>query len=265
MPFVTSRDGTRIGYSMTGTGPVIVLVDGALCYRNAGPMGPICTQLKDRFTVVTYDRRGRGESGDTSPYDPQREIEDLEAIIDAAGGRAALFAISSGVVLALETANAVPGKISKMVLYEAPLLTDKTRYADPAYAKTMYELIDRGDTVGAVKHFLGVGVGVPRFAMFMMGLFGMFRKLASIGKTLAYDTRIIMPFWTNSPPPRTAWSNATMPILAVGGGKSDPWMQNAQINIAKALPNATHKTLPGQNHMVSATAIAPMIKEFVAA
>jgi pimeloyl-ACP methyl ester carboxylesterase len=264
MPFTTSRDGTRIGYSVTGTGPVIVLVDGALCYRTSGPMGPISAQLKDRYTVVTYDRRGRGESGDTKPYDPQREIEDLEAVIDANGGQAALFAISSGVVLALSAANAVPDKISKMVLYEAPLLTDDTRHADPAYASTMYELIDRGDTVGAVKHFLGAGVGVPRYALLMMGLFGLFRKLASVGATLAYDTRIIMPYWTNSPPPKTAWAHATMPVLAIGGGKSDSWMQNAQVNIAKALPNATHQTLPGQNHMVSAAAIAPMIKAFVA-
>ena len=194
MPFVPSKDGTRIGYSVTGTGPVIVLVDGALCYRTSGPMGPISAQLKDRFTVVTYDRRGRGESGDTKPYDPQREIEDLGAVIDANGGTAALFAISSGVVLALATADATPEKISKMVLYEAPLLTDDSRHADPAYAATMYALVDRGDTVGAVKHFLGAGVGVPRYAMFMMGLFGLFRKLASIGATLAYDTRIIMPY-----------------------------------------------------------------------
>jgi pimeloyl-ACP methyl ester carboxylesterase len=264
MPFVPSKDGTRIGYSVTGTGPVIVLVDGALCYRTSGPMGPISAQLKDRFTVVTYDRRGRGESGDTKPYDPQREIEDLGAVIDANGATAALFAISSGVVLALATADATPEKISKMVLYEAPLLTDDTRHADPAYAATMYALVDRGDTVGAVKHFLGAGVGVPRYAMFMMGLFGLFRKLASIGATLAYDTRIIMPYWTNSPPPKTDWAHATMPILAIGGRKSDPWMQNAQVNIAKALPNATHKTLPGQNHMVSAAAIAPMIKAFAA-
>src|SRR3569832_808741 len=113
MPFVTSKDGTRIGYSVVGTGPALVLVDGALCWRASGPAAPLAEQLKDRFTVYTYDRRGRGESGDTKPYAVAREVEDLDAVIDAAGGKAAIYAISSGVGLALATADALgPQKIT---------------------------------------------------------------------------------------------------------------------------------------------------------
>ena len=264
MAFVTSKDGTKIGYSQIGSGPAIVLVDGALCWRASGPAGPLAEQLKDRFTVTTYDRRGRGESGDTKPYAVAREVEDLDAVISAAGGSAMLYAISSGVALALAAADAgLP--ISKMVLYEAPLILDQSRKIDPDYPRKMNEIIGRGDNAGAVKHFMRNGVGIPGFAVLMMQLMGVMRKLAPVGPTLAYDTALIAPFWTNAPLPKGVWSNVTIPVLDIGGGKSDAWMQNAQVAISKALPNATHKTLPGQNHMVAPTAIAPMIKEFMAA
>jgi pimeloyl-ACP methyl ester carboxylesterase len=266
MPFVTSQDGTRIGYSVIGSGPPLILVDGALCWRASGPAGPLAEALKDRFTVYTYDRRGRGESGDTKPYAVEREVEDLEAVIDAAGGSAALYAISSGVGLALKAADALgTTKIPKMVLYEFPILADGSRRVDSSYARVMDELIARGDNAGAVKHFMKVGIGMPGFAILIMQVMGVMRKLAPVGPTLAYDTRIAAPFWNNVPPTSGTWPNVTMPVLTVGGGKSPPWMQNGQVAVAKALPNAKHKTLAGQNHMVSAAAIAPMITEFVAA
>ncbi|MEP7241797.1 MAG: alpha/beta fold hydrolase [Devosia sp.] len=266
MPFVTSGDGTRIGYSVVGTGPAIVLVDGALCWRTSGPAGPLAEQLKDRFTVYTYDRRGRGESGDTKPYAIAREVEDLDAVIEAAGGSVAIYAISSGVPLALAAADTVgAGRITKMVLYEAPLILDTSRTIDPDYARKMNDIIARGDNAGAIKHFMKNGVGVPGFAILMMQLMGVMKKLAPVGPTLAYDTALIAPFWKNAPIPAGMWSNVTMPVLDIGGGKSDAWMQNAQVAISRALPNATHKTLAGQNHMVAPTAITPMIREFLAA
>ena len=112
MAFVTSNDGTQIGYSVVGSCPPFVLVDGAMCWRAMGPATPLAEALKDSFTVYTYDRRGRGESGDTKPYATQREVEDLAAVITAAGGSVAVYAISSGVGVALEAANSIPG-ISK--------------------------------------------------------------------------------------------------------------------------------------------------------
>lgn len=265
MPFVASRDGTRIGYSVIGTGPAIVIVDGALCWRASGPSGPLAEQLKDRFTVYTYDRRGRGESGDTKPYAVEREVEDLDAVIDAAGGKAVVYAISSGVPLALAAADTLDAsKITRMVLYEAPIYTDQTRHVDPTYVPRMDELIAHGNNGGAIKLFMR-NVGVPGFGILTMQLMGIIRKLAVVAPTLAYDTALCVPYWTSTTPPKGSWSNAKMPVLNIGGGKSDAWMQNAQVAISRALPNATHKTLAGQNHMVAATAIAPMIKEFVAA
>src|SRR5690348_7771281 len=121
MPTVTSADGTRIGYERAGDGPALVLVDGALCYRAAGPMRPLAALLTGDFTVFTYDRRGRGESTDTLPYEVEREVEDLRAVIRAAGGEAALYAMSSGGALALATAAADPG-VTGLVLYEPPYL-----------------------------------------------------------------------------------------------------------------------------------------------
>ncbi len=263
MAFVTSKDGTRIGYSAIGSGPAIVLVDGAMCSRDMGPATPLAEELKDRFTVYTYDRRGRGESGDTKPYATQREVEDLAAVIEAAGGNVAIYAISSGVAVSLETANTLPGSIRSMVLYEAPFFTDASRKPVPAdYVQRMDALVAAGDNAGAVKHFMQNGIALPWYALLMMQLFGMFRKMAPVGATLPYDTAFVAPFWTYKPLPAGRWSKATMPVLVIGGGKSDEWMQNAQKAIAANLPNAQHTTLKGQNHMVAPSAIAPLIKEF---
>lgn len=263
MPFVTSADGTHIGYSVVGSGPALILVDGALCWRASGPSGPLAEALKDRFTVYTYDRRGRGESGDTKPYAIAREVEDLAALIEAAGGSAAIYAISSGVLLALAAADALgPHRVTSMVLYEAPIYTDQSRRLDPSYVPRMEQFVASGNNAAAVKLFMR-NVGVPGFGLFMMQLMGVMRKLAPVAPTLAYDTLLCRPYWTSGPPADGSWANATMPVLDIGGGKSDAWMQNAQVAISKALPNASHKTLQGQNHMVAATAIAPMIKEFV--
>lgn len=264
MAFVTSKDGTQIGYSVVGSGPAIVLVDGAMCSRDMGPATPLANELKPNFTVFTYDRRGRGESGDTKPYSTEREIEDLSAVIDAAGGKAAVYAISSGVVLALDAANRMPAKISSMVLYEAPIFTDNTRKPVPAdYVQRMDQLVADGDGAGAVKHFMQNGIAVPWYVLLMMQAFGMFRKMAKVGPTLPYDTAFVSPLWTYKPIPAGRWSKVTMPVLTMGGSKSDTWMQNAQKAIAANLPNAQHSTLDGQNHMVAAPAIAPFIKEFI--
>ena len=265
MPFVTSKDGTQIGYSVVGSGPAIILVDGALCSRDMGPATPLANELKDRFTVYTYDRRGRGESGDVKPYSTQREIEDLAAVIEAAGGSVALYAISSGVILALEAANTLSG-ITSLVLYEAPIFTDSSRKPVPAdYVQRMDRLVADGDNAGAVKHFMQNGIAIPWFGILMMQLFGMFKKMAPVGPTLPYDTAFIAPLWTYKPIPAGRWSHVTVPVLTMAGSKSDGWMQNAQKAIAANLPHAEYKTLEGQNHMVAATAIAPVIKEFLAA
>lgn len=264
MPFVTSKDGTAIGYESMGSGPAIVLVDGALCYRGSGPALPLAEELKDRFTVYAYDRRGRGESGDTQPYAVEREVEDLQAVIAAAGGSVMLFGISSGGALALETANKTDG-VTKVFVYEAPFITDTSRRLKPGYVERMNELVRSGNRAGALKHFMRTGVGIPAFAVFMMPLMPFWKKLKEIAPTLVYDTAITAPLQASRPIPRSTWANLHQPAMVVGGAKSDTWMRNAQKSIAAALVNGHHQELEGENHMVKPTAIAPMIKEFFAA
>src|ERR1700755_1481848 len=101
MSTLTSADGTMIAYERAGDGPPVILVDGALCHRGSGPARPLAKALADQFTVYTYDRRGRGESGDTAPYAVEREIEDLQALVEEGGGTVAVYGISSGAALAL--------------------------------------------------------------------------------------------------------------------------------------------------------------------
>ena len=219
---------------------------------------------KPVLTVYTYDRRGRGESGDTRPYQTMREVEDLDAVIAAAGGNVLVYGISSGAALALEAAGN-GSAIARMALYEAPFITDRSRpLIDAGYVTRMADCIARGDNAGAIKLFMREGVQIPAFGVFMMQLMGVMRKLAPVAPTLPYDTALTAPFQAGEPLRADRWPRATMPVLCIGGGKSEAWMQNAQKAIAAVLPNARHRTLDGQNHMVAPTAIAPLIKEFLA-
>lgn len=264
MPFVTSADGTRIAYETLGSGPAVILVDGAMCYRGMGPALPLARELQDRFTVTVYDRRGRGESGDTQPWSVDREVEDLQAVITAIGGTAMLYGISSGGALALETANRSAG-VTKVFVYEAPFITDDSRRMKPGYAERMYELVRTGDRSGALRHFMRTGVGMPAFAVWMMQLMPMWKTLKAVAPTLAYDTSFTEPMQRSQAIPRGTWANLRQPAMIVGGTRSDTWMRNAQKAIAGALPNARHGELEGENHMVKPTAIAPLIKDFFAA
>jgi pimeloyl-ACP methyl ester carboxylesterase len=121
---VTSKDGTTIAFDHSGQGPAIILVDGAMCYRAFGPMGPLAALLAPHFTVITYDRRGRGESSDTKPYAVEREVEDIEALINQADGSAFLFGVSSGGCLALEATLRLGTKVKGLAIYEAPYSSD---------------------------------------------------------------------------------------------------------------------------------------------
>jgi pimeloyl-ACP methyl ester carboxylesterase len=265
MSSVTSKDGTIIAYESLGSGPALILVDGALCYRGFGPALPLAEQLKDRFTVYVYDRRGRGESGDTGPYSVEREVEDLQALIAAAGGSVLLYGISSGAALALETANRSDG-VAKLAVYEAPFIIDGTRKPIANnYASKMSALVAAGRRSAAVKHFMRAAVGVPAYAVFMMQFMPMWKKLQQVAPTLVYDAALTTSLQIGKAIPAGRWSKVTMPTKVIAGGKSDAWMRNAQKAIADVLPNARHAVLDGKDHMVKPEALAPMLAEFFAA
>ena len=262
MPTVTSRDGTRIAFSKAGSGPPVLLVDGALCYRGMGPAEPLAALLKFNFTVYTYDRRGRGESGDTAPWSVEKEVEDIAAVISEAGGSVYLYGISSGAVLALEAANTFPAMIKKLAVYEAPLIVDESRDAMPNdYLSRLHTLLAENDRGAMLKMFMSF-VGMPKAMLFVMPLFPAWKKLKRVAHTLVNDTAIVQRNQKGKAIPAGQWSAVTMPTLAADGGKSPAWMRNGMKAVAAALPNATSRTLEGQTHMLNPKAIAPELVRF---
>jgi pimeloyl-ACP methyl ester carboxylesterase len=263
METVRSKDGTAIAFDRSGTGPALILVDGALCYRASGASAPLAALLADRFTVFTYDRRGRGDSSDTKPYAVDREIEDLDALIREAGGSAFVYGVSSGAALALEAANrGVP--INKLALYESPCIVDGTHAPlPPDFLSRLQSLVAADRRSDAVKLFLRL-VGVPAIGMLIMPMMPAWSKLKAVAHTLPYDITIVQDNQRGKPFPKDRWARATMPALAMDGSKSPSWMRNGMRAIAGALPNATFRTLEGQNHMVKAPVIAPVLTEFFA-
>ncbi|MGW5050289.1 alpha/beta fold hydrolase [Actinokineospora sp. NPDC004072] len=261
MPHVTSADGTRIAYAATGSGPALVLVDGALCHRGFGPSPELVKAFQDRFTVYAYDRRGRGGSGDTEPYSVDREIDDIAAVIDAAGGDAAVLGLSSGGVLALDAANQLKA-ITKAAVYECPFIVDGTHAPRPAtLIEDMDSLIAQGKRGEAVTSFMRM-VGTPGFAVAMMKLTPMWKKLKAVAPTLRYDYRVLGDTGLGRPLPADRWAEAKQPILALDGGKSPDYLRNAMRMLADTLPSAEHRTLPGQTHLVKAEVLAPVVSEF---
>jgi pimeloyl-ACP methyl ester carboxylesterase len=263
MTTTTSRDGTRIAFDKAGQGPAVIFVDGALCYRASGPSAAVAALLRERFTVFTYDRRGRGDSGNALPYSVEREVEDVAALIQESGGSAMLFGVSSGAVLSLEAASRLPG-VTKLALYEAPLIVDETHAPLPPDFHTRLEQAIAEDRRGdAVRMFLRL-VGVPAFGVTVMRVMPVWKKLTAVAHTLPYDITIVEPNQKGKPVQSARWSGATMPALAIDGGKSPAWMRNGMKALAAALPRATYRTLPGQTHMVNAKVVVPVLEEFFA-
>lgn len=262
MSTVVSKDGTRIGSDVTGDGPPLILVDGALCYRKSGPNGDLAAELASRFTVYTYDRRGRGESTDTQPYDVQREVEDIAALIEAAGGSALLYGISSGAALALEAARAgLP--IERLALYEASFVVDDTRkLAADDYADRIDRLVAADQGSDVVKTFMREGVGLPAILVALMRLMPAWKTMTSLAHTVPYDTALTFDKQRGKALPAEQWSGLAMPVLVVAGSKSPTWMRNAMHALAEAVPGARHHTLPGQTHLVKAAALAPVLADF---
>jgi pimeloyl-ACP methyl ester carboxylesterase len=265
MSTVTSKDGTTIAYDKLGAGPPVILVAGALGVRAYPVMGELAALLAPHFTVINYDRRGRGESGDTLPYAVAREIEDIDALIDAAGGSAYLYGISSGANLALAAANALPGKVTKLALYEPPVIVDDSRPPMPAdYVQQINDFVATGRRGDAVALFMR-HVGVPDEFIPQMRAMPMWPQMEQAAHTLAYDGLIMGDTQSGKPLAPGQWPAATLPTLVIVGGDSPPFFHNGTRAVADQLPRAQHATLPGQTHEVSSAALAPMLIEFFSA
>jgi len=256
--YAKSTDGTRIAFESNGTGPVLVLVDGAMCYRRFGPAEPFTAALRDAYTVVTYDRRGRGESGDSSTYRPELEIEDLRAVIDTVGGKPFVLGFSSGAGLAYRAAAAgVP--MAKLIGYEAPYVG---RRGGRDYVADLDRLIEDGEDGKAVDYFMVKMVGAPFFLPVMFRLMGkVWGQMKQIAPTLRYDARVMGGDFEI---PTAELKKIKVPTLTIWGSKAKPEMSKANAAIAEAIPGAGHRILEGQTHNVTPEALRPEIAGFFA-
>jgi pimeloyl-ACP methyl ester carboxylesterase len=257
---VVSRDGTCVAYQQLGQGEPVILVDGALCSRRLGPMPKLARVLSGRFSVWTYDRRGRGASSDTLPYAVEREIEDLAALVARAGGSAFVCGISSGAVLAL--AAAASGiSIRGLALYEAPFIVDGSRPNTESDWQRIDQAVREGRSTDAVRAFL-TSVGLPRLALAVMRLLPLWSKLTAVAHTLPYDGAIVKDYQRGKALPAEQWASVHVPALVLAGGRSPHWLQAAGRALAHSLPNAQFRTLAGQTHDVSATALGAEVARF---
>ena len=255
---VTSKDGTQIVYDKRGEGPAVILVDGALCYRSFGPMAGLAELLSPHFSVYNYDRRGRGESGDTQPYSVGREIEDIEALIDAAGGEAFVFGTSSGGALALEAASQLGKKIRKLALYEAPYNAEPgVQEAWKDYRKDLGELLASGRKGDAAALFMR-SVGTPEEQIEGMRHAPVWPMFEAVAPTLAYDGAVL---GENRSVPSKRAAQVGVPTLVLNGTVI-PFMEATAREIAKSVPQAEQRTLEGQSHDVDLKVLAPVLVEF---
>ncbi len=259
MRTVTSKDGTRIAYDRIGEGPAVIVVDGAFGYRAYYGQGPLAAQLADQFTVYTFDRRGRGESGDTLPYAVEREIEDIEALIKEAGGSVYLYGLSSGAALALKAAAKLgAGRVAKLALYDPPYNadSDKDRQEFAHFTKHVAELLEAGKRGDVVAYFMADLMPPEMIEGFRQS--PEWAVSEAVAHTLAYDNAIL----GDGAVPAADAKAATMPALVLVGSESPPFKYEAAEALAKALPHARLKILEGQGQAFAPEAPAPALVEF---
>jgi pimeloyl-ACP methyl ester carboxylesterase len=249
MQKVTSKDGTVIAFDQSGEGPAIILVVGAFNDRATGT--PLARFLERHFTVFNYDRRGRGESGDTAPYAIEREIEDLGALITQAGGSAYVFGYSSGATLALR-ATAQGLAISKLALYEPPPAGTKAGQIAPQ----LTELIAAGRRGDAVELFQTEAVGIPASVVAQMRNAPFRPALEKMAHTLVYESTVLESL------PTGLVASVRIPTLVIDGEQSPEVMRHAAQSLAKALPDGRYHTLKGQGHDIVPAVVGPVLEEF---
>lgn len=257
MSNVRSKDGTTIAYDQAGKGSVVIVVGGVLGDRSQ--QAPLAALLAEHFTVLNYDRRGHGESGFTAPYAIEREIEDLDALITAAGGSAFVYGTSGCAILALEAAaRGLASKIKKLALWEPPYIVDDSCPPIPRdHKEQLTRLLAAGQRGDMVELFLTKAVGMPAEFVAPMRQAPFWAAQEAFAHTLVYDATLTGDF--SLPTGRAA--SVTVPTLVIDGGET-PWLSHAAQAVANALPHAQRRTLKGQPHNVDAGAIAPALVEF---
>jgi pimeloyl-ACP methyl ester carboxylesterase len=255
---VISKDGTPIAFDQSGEGPPIILVVGA--FNDSSTGAPLAAQLSEHFTVFNYDRRGRGASGDRTPYAIEREIEDLAALLDEAGGSSSVFGYSSGAILTLKAA-ASGLALSRLALYDPPFLVgDGTPQRAQEISVRLTELISSGRRGDAVELFQTEMVGIPAEIVAQLRQAPFRPALENIAHTLVYEATLLgdMSGLAKQLP------SITVPTLVISGGNNQARMGSAAQTLADALPNAQHRSLEGQTHDIVPAVLAPVLEEFFA-
>ncbi|MDF5754496.1 alpha/beta hydrolase [Spongiactinospora sp. TRM90649] len=256
---VISADGTPIAYDRTGEGPAVILIGGGPTNRSMeAPVAELVAGAG--FTVYNYDRRGRGDSGDTEPYAVERELEDLEALIAEAGGSAMVYGTSGGGILAIRAA-AHGLAITKVALWEVPYILPGARPAVPAdYRDQQFALRGQGRYGDMLELFFLKAVLMPEEFVTGMKAGPFWEGMGATAPALAYDAELAGDFAL----PTEQLAALAVPALVIDGA-TIPWITAAAEAIAGALPDPRRHTLTGQPHNVDPAAIAPVLAEFFAA
>jgi pimeloyl-ACP methyl ester carboxylesterase len=263
MDRVTSKDGTSIAYERLGSGPAVILVGGGFVDRSEN--SPLAAELAEQFTVYNYDRRGRGDSGDTAPYAVAREIEDVEALLAEAGGSAHLYGLSSGGALVLEAAaSGIPA--DRLAVYEVPYdMTDDGPQRHREYVEKLEALLAEGRRGDAAELFMRLA-GASEEMIEGAKNSPMWPGLEALAPSLAYDAACL----GNMQPPADRFGRISRPTLVLTGGASPDsfvagggdFFANAADAIVGAVPGAQRLVVEGQTHQVDPKVLAPVLAEF---
>lgn len=262
---VVSADGTRLTTQAVGTGPLLVLIDPAMATRRDS--AKLTTALAPHFTIVGYDRRGRGDSGDADPSgtDVANEVADVAAVIAAHGGRAILFGSSSGAVLALEAAARLGDAVTGLVLYEPPFIVDDSRAPVPHDLPGRIAAdVAAGRTGAASASFFTEAVGVPPAFVAMMRLTPMWRRAKRIVPTVRYDFAALEGLQDGRPLPADRWKGLAAPGVVVVGSRSEPFFHAGARSLADVAPSIEFEVLDGGHHGTPMMSPAPLVERMIA-
>lgn len=251
-----SQDGTPIAYDVRGDGPPLVYITGATCFRTFMPVVRDSKTFATGFRIVTYDRRGRGDSGDRTPWSLDREVEDVDAMIETLGGQAHLYGHSSGAVLAMHAAHRLGSRVRGVVLYDAPWVHDTTEREEYAALRARVErLLDQDKFARATRRFLA-GIGMPRPFVALLPLMPGWRTMVKLAPTLRYDLAL-----TADLPPLDIAAELRVPTHILVGERSPQQLHHVSRALAGAVPGSTFSTVAKQDHMVAAKVLLPLLVE----
>jgi pimeloyl-ACP methyl ester carboxylesterase len=243
---VESADGTRIATDITGSGPALVVVADALSDRRAARR--LAAQLGSTCTVYTYDRRGRGATESAAEWSVGGEVADIAALVDHAGGTAAVFGSSSGAALALRAAGTLGTSVRQLLLFEPPFIVDASRPPlGPQFEQDIAGLLERQDHAGAVRRFMR-GLGVPAAMVALMPILPGWRQMVAMAPTISHDLAVLSGTQLGQPLPAGLADGVAAPTVVLTGAKSDSFFASAAEAVAAAIPNARHVVVPRLNH-----------------